>query len=387
MSSIPKIAQALSSGGGCTMNHALLADIIKAARTKLAPDHRTTVFDIHAQEQGNTIVLSGEVQDAGLKAAAIRFFSERSGLRITDEISMLPAPALGEKRQGVITVSVANLHRAPDHTTTVVTQALMGTPVSVLKKEGEWFFIQMPDLYLGWVTETLAWMGPEDFSGWRRLDKLMVTAQCAYVNQTADGLAGVVSDLVAGDILGLVAESGSLYQIVLPDGRSGFVDKGAARPLKEWLAGRRATPKTIVATGRRFLGVPYLWGGSSAKAFDCSGFVKMVYFLNGLLLPRDADQQAQVGRALEMDERRTGIGPGDLLFFGRAVPGDRPEITHVGLSLGGQRFLEASGYVRESSLDPADKDYRPHRAATFISAARILGAEALPGIRWLRDMP
>ena len=67
--------------------------------------------------------------------------------------------------------------------------------------------------------------------------------------------------------------------------------------LTHGLKGAKDSPETIVATAYRFFGVPYLWGGTSVKGMDCSGFTKTVYFLNGVLLPRDASQQVARGRA------------------------------------------------------------------------------------------
>jgi hypothetical protein len=375
------------SYGGELLEDLNIAGLIEAVRRRYAPDRRTAVLDIRAELHGNSVVLTGEVHHASLKADVIAFVKEWSGREVWDGLAVLPDAVIGEKCNGVITVSVANLHRLPDLSATVVTQALLGTAVNVLKKEGEWFYIQMPDNYLGWISETMAWMGPEDFARWNELEKVITTANHACVHQNRDLSSRLISDLVAGDILGLLDQTEAYCRVVFPDGRAGYCDSRAVRPVRDWLSHAQATPETIVSTARRFMGVPYLWGGTSAKAFDCSGFVKTVYFLNGLLLPRDADQQARVGNAVAIDERMAGIQPGDLLFFGRPPPAGPPtEITHVGISLGGKRFLEASGSVRESSLDPAQDAYAPRRAATFACARGIVGAETMPGVGRLRDM-
>ena len=137
---------------------------------------------------------------------------------------------------------------------------------------------------------------------------------------------------------------------------------------------RTDTPETILATARRFFGVPYFWGGTSAKGMDCSGFTKTVFFLNGVLLPRDASQQVFVGEPVDT----TGgidLRPGDLLFFGFRATAERKErVTHVGISLGGKRFIHASTDVRVNSLAPADTDYSQHREQMFLRARRIIGA-------------
>ena len=102
----------------------------------------------------------------------------------------------------------------------------------------------------------------------------------------------------------------------------------------------------IVKTARSFLGVPYLWGGTSAETgFDCSGLTAASYKLNGLTLPRSAREQFTLGSPVS----RESLFPGDLVFFADG----REEITHVGVYIGGGRFIHAPGQgrnIREDAL-------------------------------------
>ncbi|RMF50410.1 MAG: NlpC/P60 family protein [Bacteroidetes bacterium] len=96
--------------------------------------------------------------------------------------------------------------------------------------------------------------------------------------------------------------------------------------------GRKAVPTAhkesslrVVEVARRYLGTPYRWGGCDRRGFDCSGYVCRVFQeAVGLTLPRTADQQATVGKAVPLSDLR----PGDLVFF--REPG-QPQITHVGI--------------------------------------------------------
>ncbi len=127
------------------------------------------------------------------------------------------------------------------------------------------------------------------------------------------------------------------------------------------------TIERVLDTARDYLGVPYLWGGTSTKGFDCSGFTQIVYRMNNYSLPRDASQQVQLGRPVALEDDFAHLLPGDLLFFG-----PRPErITHVALYLGGKRYIHSSGQVHIASLDPADELYNDYRYTTLRTARRV----------------
>jgi cell wall-associated NlpC family hydrolase len=109
----------------------------------------------------------------------------------------------------------------------------------------------------------------------------------------------------------------------------------------------------IIRTARRFIGVPYSWGGESLQTgFDCSGLTMVVYQLNGLDLPRTSRQQWQAGRSI----KRSQLSKGDLVFF--ATSGGK-RVSHVGIYTGNGRFLHAprkGRRIQYASL--ADRYYR-----------------------------
>jgi cell wall-associated NlpC family hydrolase len=128
------------------------------------------------------------------------------------------------------------------------------------------------------------------------------------------------------------------------------------------------------------MGSPYLWGGASGKAVDCSGFVKLVYYAQGIILARDASQQARYGEPIDFNNMNN-LQPGDLLFFGSSAQ----RISHVGIYLGEGNFIHSSGRVHISSIDPGDPKYVVDRKTQV--ACRILNSLNTEGIVRVKDHP
>ena len=107
--------------------------LILEARENFAPDRRTLVFDVRAQLDGQKLTLAGEIHDAEVKSQLIQFLNARIEHEIVDSLEVLPQSVLGDKTNGLVTVSVANLRSTPTDVAELVSQALLGTPLKVLK--------------------------------------------------------------------------------------------------------------------------------------------------------------------------------------------------------------------------------------------------------------
>jgi len=120
-----------------------------------------------------------------------------------------------------------------------------------------------------------------------------------------------------------------------------------------------AMASTLTRNAMRFLGVPYAFGGTSAYGFDCSGYVQHVFAMMGLHLPRTADAQYAVAHKITGTPKA-----GDLVFFQTYTDG----VSHVGISLGGDRFVHASSShgVMVSSLHDA------YWSARYLGARRVV---------------
>jgi len=122
-------------------------------------------------------------------------------------------------------------------------------------------------------------------------------------------------------------------QVARPGGGTGWLRRTAVvvhDDGSEWSA---PTGQELVAEARRFLGLQYLWAGTSGFGFDCSGFTHAVYAALGVTIPRDAGDQRAAGAVVA----RARLRPGDLVFFRNAAG----SIHHVGLYIGGGRMIHS----------------------------------------------
>ncbi|MFD2247422.1 C40 family peptidase [Pontibacter ruber] len=352
---------------------------IDAVRQQFAPDKRVALFDV--KHEGN--VLSGETNMPEAKAALLERL-RASNITFQDSLQVLPEAELGGKHQGTITISVANLRSQPKHSAELATQATMGTPVRVWKKEDGWYLVQTPDGYLAWVDYGgLALMDEETFNNWQKGEKLLYTNPYGFAYAAADAKAATVSDMVYGDVVVLKNKSKNFFEVAFPDGRTAFIPAADAVKYSEWVASRKPTEQNLVETSKRMLGVPYLWGGTSFKGVDCSGFTKTVYFMNGLVLPRDASQQVHLGELIDTQNGWNNMRPGDLLFFGVPAKDGKPErVVHVGMWIGGnQEFIHSAGRVRINSMNPTAANHDANELKRFLRAKRISPQQTLIDLR------
>jgi cell wall-associated NlpC family hydrolase len=136
------------------------------------------------------------------------------------------------------------------------------------------------------------------------------------------------------------------------------------------------------------IGIPYLWGGNSSKGMDSSGFTKLVYCLNGMEIPRGADQQAKIGVPAMGGPDLEAFEKGVLLFFGSAEKADQPaQVTHVALSLGQGRFIHADQDVRINSLAAGSYELGRFNRKTFLFARKILGTPPGQGFLPFNQIP
>ena len=269
-------------------------------------------------------------------------------------VLVLVAPALACAAQApapvaaVVTSAVENMHSSATGTSDVVSQAVLGENVKLLEKErnadGEdWYRVETPDTYTGWVlASSLRFLGRAEppYASAGRV--FVVSGLLANVYAEPDVTAHKpVKVAPIGAVLEVVGEKDDRWlEARLPCGARGFIQRGdgdlAAAP---W-AWPRVPVEDTISLAKRFLGLPYLWGGTSPLGVDCSGFVQLVYKMSGVAILRDAGIQMTDSGLLEVAKGEERAG--DLVFFGGAV--DR--IGHVGMMIDGDLFINATTYQK-----------------------------------------
>ena len=238
----------------------------------------------------------------------------------------------------------------------IETQALFGEPVRILGQRGSWTRVAVIDQptpidrvgYPGWVpTKQLS--SSASFGG-------LLAGRVAVVAVPTAILRGASRQLEVsfGTRLPVLGVSAGGVQVATPGGEVGVLPRSSVDVTPSAAATPVPTGQELVATARLFLGVRYLWGGTSAFGFDCSGLVNVIYREHGIVIPRDADAQALAGRPVA----RGALEPGDLVFFATDPPS--PTISHVGMYVGDGRIIESpnsSGAVHVIPLTAFGDEY------------------------------
>ncbi len=350
-----------------------LRSALQGVTNQFAPDGHLAICNIQVLHEGNLFVLRGDVDNAAAKQAAASA-AALTGFNVIDQIVVLPGKNLEDRLWGIATLSVVNVREKPGNPAEMGTQILTGEVFKVWKKQTNWFLVQTADHYVGWaegggfVNCTRA-----EADRWNAAPHLIVTAYEERILEQPDAGAPPVSDVVMGGRVKRLGESGDWFKVELADGRAGFLAKKSAMDYAEWQATRRPTPENIERTARSFLGRPYSWGCNSIRGMDCSGLTKLVFFLNGIQLARDASEQCHQGVEVPLQGNLENLKKGDLLFFGHRATRDKPEwINHTGIYLEDKQFIQASELVRISSLDSASSLRDERRIKTLLHARRIL---------------
>ncbi|MFZ5985957.1 MAG: NlpC/P60 family protein [Bacillota bacterium] len=261
------------------------------------------------------------------------------------------------KDKAVVIETVVDIFREPDLSSERVTQAIFNQPVSILEEKDTWIKVKVVDGYTGWLRSkfidknTLSIM-EESFN-----DKAVVTGKTKKILSRPGG--GVtLKEVVMGTELYIKSSKDSFYEVVLPGNISGWIDRKDTIRLSVKSPIPKTSAQDFIATVNKFMEVPYLWGGvSSWEGLDCSGLTYICSRINGVQLPRDADQQYEFIKS--GPAAREDLKPGDLIFF--STDEDLKDVSHVGVYIGGEEFLHASSSKGSVTISSINEDYYKRR--------------------------
>lgn len=355
---------------------------VEKTREAVAPDARQVIFEIKAYNDNNgNLTVGGKTSEASVREAIVSALAD-NGIDFINRIEVYPA-----NRWAMTRIPVASHRTVGRHAAEMATQSIMGMPLRLLESDGDFWRVQTPDGYIAYVpSSSVVAKTDEEMRQWRSAKRFVVTSLYqirAYRSAKSSRARDVVTDLVNGSIVTVPGgvpsiENGRLH-IELPDGRTGWAEAKLFAPIEEWAA-QNFNSDAILDMAYSMEGTPYLWGGTSTKTLDCSGLAKVSYLSNGLILMRDASQQAKTGTRIEAKDWKT-LRAGDLLFFGNASTG---RVTHVAIYDHNGNYVHSSGRVKRNSVDPDSPDYL---TTPFLHAVRIAGNEETPGITRVRNHP
>lgn len=221
---------------------------------------------------------------------------------------------------GISLLPVIPIRKEPSSKSEMVSQLLFGYKYQVLHQQADWVQIKtFDDDYIGWINDTQFYEIDEHL--WQNLTQPQIVTDFPFLK--------------------IEVNNQSMY---IPTGSKIYFNNNFFKKLKFVFPSLKEVNLTVQNGAQMFLNVPYLWGGKTPLGIDCSGFTQVVFAQLGVMLKRDAYQQAEQGKLITF---LLQTHCGDLAFFDN----DEGKITHVGILLNSDTIIHASGKVRIDKID------------------------------------
>lgn len=295
----------------------------------------------------------------------MRFRWERILLRLGTALLLLAGTAVGaEKPRYVVIVPVANMYSGPTQDSDVVSQVIYASGVGVLEEQQNWIKIRtLEDDYTGWVERSVLRPLGESPAYASTGEVVEVSALMSNIYREPDVTTHApiltVPFETRLEVVTIKSDEERWIEVRLPDGRRAWIQRGDV--VRASAAKTAIEIPAMVELGKRFLGLPYTWGGRSSFGYDCSGFVQMLMRRRGYFIPRDADIQAAWTGFVPVE--LSALRAGDTLYFG-----SEGKITHTGMFIGDGQFIHATTHDHPViQISPMDD----HWKKLFVGARRV----------------
>ena len=206
---------------GCNTNSQLydIKLVSDSIKKKYAPDSRVALYDVKITSLNQSIIIKGETNILSAKKEII-YHLESIKVKYYDSLDLLPNY---KYKNGIVNNSVGNLRGKPSHSSELVSQAVLGTKLKILKRTGEWYMVQTPDNYISWIDHGgIKVMSDKNFDNYY-LNNYVFSDVYGFSYETINK-EKIVSDLVLGSVLNVIDTESNYYKIRYPDGRICLVD-------------------------------------------------------------------------------------------------------------------------------------------------------------------
>lgn len=265
------------------------------------------------------------------------------------------ALAFAGETAALVNTSVSNMYERPDNNSSLVSQAIYYTPVTVLQTQRGFAQIRTPDNYLGWIDKKeLINKSPIPNARIAQAKNLFVNI---YQDESISNHQPLIIVPFDTRLPLIEVTKDGWVKVQLVNGVTGWVQQGDVT-----IDPKPLSMQEMLQLSRNFIGIPYLWGGVSSFGFDCSGFVQLLFKQMGVFLPRDTGIQVYWPGFIEVS--RQNLQPGDILYFGWDS-----KVSHTGIYLGGNKFINETTF--ENPIVQVSDINLPHWKSIFIVARRL----------------
>ena len=226
-------------------SHDLIVNFIEEIKKKHVSDSRILLWEVNFSSDHNTLFGETNLPEAKLELLEL---INANNIFVLDSIDVLPD--LSIKNYGVVNNAVSNLRKLSNHSSEMVSQAVLGTKLKVLKKKGEWYLVQTPEGYISWIDHGgFKIMDKNEFNNYFEAEIIIYKDVFGFAYKSSKQKS-VISDLVMGSILKLIDENTNYYKVMYPDGRIAWVKKSESMKYSSFISSEKNDTEKLIMNAK-----------------------------------------------------------------------------------------------------------------------------------------